>query len=107
VRYGVGSIVYFNRSAFCACRGLGRARSCTGWTGLLGYPLVPEPFINVGHKLETAIYLHWRRQREDLGYLGGEREIDLVVNPEQPELLVNVAAHIDRPQVCCSPRTGF
>jgi predicted AAA+ superfamily ATPase len=33
----------------------------------LGYPLVPEPFINSGHKLETAIYLHWRRQREDLG----------------------------------------
>jgi len=65
----------------------------------LGYPLVPEPFINIGHKLETAIYLHWRRQREDLGYLGGEREIDLVVNPEQPELLVNVAAHIDRPEV--------
>jgi predicted AAA+ superfamily ATPase len=65
----------------------------------LGYPLVPEPFINFGHKLESAIYLHWRRQREDLGYLGGEREIDLVVNPEQPELLVNVAAHIDRPEV--------
>ena len=65
----------------------------------LGYPLVPEPFINVGHKLESAIYLHWRRQREDLGYVGGEREIDLVVNAEQPELLVNVAAHIDRPEV--------
>jgi predicted AAA+ superfamily ATPase len=65
----------------------------------LGYPLVPEPFINTGHKLETAIYLHWRRQREDLGYLGGEREIDLVVNSEQPELLVNVAVHIDSPRV--------
>src|SRR5689334_1448212 len=65
----------------------------------LGYPLVPEPFINVGHKLETAIYLHWRRQREDLAYIGGEREIDLVVNPEQPELLINVAAHVDRPDV--------
>jgi len=65
----------------------------------LGYPLVPEPFINAGHKLETAVYLHWRRQREDLGYVGGEREIDLVVNLEQPELLVNVAAHIDRPEV--------
>jgi uncharacterized protein len=65
----------------------------------LGYPLVPEPSINIGHKLETAVYLHWRRQREDLAYLGGEREIDLVVNSEQPELLVNVAAHIDRPEV--------
>jgi uncharacterized protein len=65
----------------------------------LGYPLVPQPFIDIGHKLETAIYLHWRRQREDLGYLGGEREIDLVVNPDQPELLVNVAAHVNRPEV--------
>ncbi|MFL6603423.1 MAG: hypothetical protein ACJ8R9_19135 [Steroidobacteraceae bacterium] len=69
------------------------------WIVGLGYPLVPEPFIKAGHKLETAIYLHWRRQREDLGYLGGERKIDLVVNLEQPELLVNVAAHIDRPEV--------
>jgi uncharacterized protein len=65
----------------------------------LGYPLVPEPFIDVGHKLETAVYLHWRRQREDLAYVGGEREIDLVVNTDQPELLVNVAAHVDRPDV--------
>jgi predicted AAA+ superfamily ATPase len=65
----------------------------------LGYPLVPEPFIDVGHKLETAVYLHWRRQREDLASLGGEREIGLVVNPEHPELLVNVAAHVDRPEV--------
>jgi hypothetical protein len=64
----------------------------------LGYPLVPQPFIDIGHKLETAIYLHWRRQRDDLGYLGGEGEIDLVVNPEQPELLVNIAAHINRPE---------
>jgi predicted AAA+ superfamily ATPase len=42
------------------------------------------------------VYLHWRRQREDLGYLGGEREIDLVVNPERPELLVNVALSVGR-----------
>jgi uncharacterized protein len=62
----------------------------------LGYPLVPEPLIDAGHKLETAVYLHWRRQREDLGYIGGEREIDLVVNPEQPELLVNVALSVAR-----------
>lgn len=59
------------------------------WT--LGYPFVPQPLIDVGHKLETAIYLHWRRQREDLGYLNGDREVDLVVNPERPELLINVA----------------
>ena len=57
----------------------------------LGYPLVPEPFIDAGRKLESAVYLHWRRRREDLGYLGGDREIDLVVNPERPELLINVA----------------
>jgi predicted AAA+ superfamily ATPase len=62
----------------------------------LGYPLVPEPFIDAGHKLETAVYLHWRRQREDLGYLGEDREIDLVVNPERPEQLINVALNVSR-----------
>lgn len=62
----------------------------------LGYPLVPEPFIDAGRKLETAVYLHWRRRREDLGYLGEDREIDLVVNPERPEQLINVALNISR-----------
>jgi len=65
----------------------------------LGYPLVPASLIDFGHKLETAIYLHWRRQREDLGYLGGDREVDLVINPEQQELLINVSAHIDHPGI--------
>lgn len=62
----------------------------------LGYPLVPEPFIDAGHKLESAVYLHWRRQREDLGYIGDDHEIDLVVNPERPEQLINVALSISR-----------
>ena len=62
----------------------------------LGYPLVPEPFIDAGRKLESAVYLHWRREREDLGYIGGDREIDLVVNPERPELLINVALNAAR-----------
>ena len=62
----------------------------------LAYPLVPEPFIDAGHKLESAVYLHWRRQREDLGYLGGDREIDLVINPERPEQLINVALNVVR-----------
>lgn len=62
----------------------------------LGYPLVPEPFIDAGHKLETAVYLHLRRHREDLAYWGGEREIDLVVNPERPEMLINVALNVAR-----------
>jgi predicted AAA+ superfamily ATPase len=37
----------------------------------LGYPFVPERTIDVGRKLESAVYLHCRRQREDLGYLAG------------------------------------
>jgi predicted AAA+ superfamily ATPase len=45
----------------------------------------------VGRKLETAVFLHWRRQREDLGYLAGDREVDLVVNRDRPEQLINVA----------------
>ena len=57
----------------------------------LALPFVAEPTIDVGKKLETAIFLHWRRQREDLGYLAGEREVDLVVNRDRPEQLINVA----------------
>jgi predicted AAA+ superfamily ATPase len=57
----------------------------------LAYPLVTEPSIDVGQKLETAVFLHWRRQREDLGYLGGDGEVDLVVNRNRPEFLVNTA----------------
>jgi predicted AAA+ superfamily ATPase len=55
----------------------------------LTQPFLTAPSANLGHKLETAIYLHWRRQRDDLGYLAGEREVDLVLNLDTPELLVN------------------
>ena len=58
----------------------------------------PNPRINVGKKLETAVFLHWRRRREDLGYLAGDREIDLVVNRERPEQLINVAYSVSQPQ---------
>jgi len=57
----------------------------------LAYPFVAEPAIDAGRKLETAVFLHWRRERDDLSYLGGEREIDLVVNRSHPEQLINVA----------------
>jgi predicted AAA+ superfamily ATPase len=57
----------------------------------LGYPFVTEPSLDVGRKLETAVFLHWRRQREDLGYASGDHEIDLVLNRDQPESLINVA----------------
>ena len=65
----------------------------------LAYPFVAEPSIDVGKKLETAVFLHWRRQREDLGYLlAGDHEIDLVVNREHPEKLINVAYSVSQPQ---------
>jgi predicted AAA+ superfamily ATPase len=64
----------------------------------LGYPLVPEQLIDSGRKLETAVFLHWRRQREDLGYLSAAREIDLVVNVERPEVLINVALSVAQPE---------
>jgi len=38
------------------------------------------------------------RQREDLGYLAGEREIDLVVNRDRPEQLINVAYSVTAPR---------
>ena len=62
----------------------------------LAYSFVAEPNIDVGKKLETAVFLHWRRQREDLGYLAGDREVDLVVNREHPEQLINVAYSVSQ-----------
>lgn len=51
--------------------------------------------IDTGRKLEnTAVFLHWRRQREELAYIGAEREIDLVVNVERPQALINVALSV-------------
>ena len=64
----------------------------------LAYPFVAEPSIDVGKKLETAVFLHWRRQREDLGYLAGEREVDLVVNRDHPEHLINVSYSVSLAQ---------
>ena len=64
----------------------------------LAHPLVPEPRLDLGKTLETAVFLHWRRRREDLGYLAGDREVDLVVNPERPERLINVAYSVTRAQ---------
>ena len=39
----------------------------------LAYPFVAEPTIDVGKKLEAAVFLHWRRQREDLGLVWRKR----------------------------------
>jgi predicted AAA+ superfamily ATPase len=57
----------------------------------LAQPFVAEPTVDLGRRLETAVFLEWRRRREDLGYLAGDREVDLVVNRERPEQLINVA----------------
>ena len=62
----------------------------------LAYPFVAEPTLDVGKKLESAVFLHWRRQREDLAYLAGDHEIDLVVNRDRPEQLVNVAFSVSQ-----------
>jgi predicted AAA+ superfamily ATPase len=56
----------------------------------LAHPFVPETRVDLGKKLETAVFLHWRRQQEDLGYLGGDREVDLAVGRERPSHLINV-----------------
>lgn len=62
----------------------------------LAYPFVAEPSVDVGRKLKTAVFLRWRREREDLAYVGGEREIDLVVNRDRPEQLINVCWSVAR-----------
>ena len=64
----------------------------------LALPFVPEPTVDVGKKLDTAIFLRWRRRREDLGYLAGEREVDLVVNRDCPERLIDVAYSVTAPR---------
>lgn len=56
----------------------------------LGYPFVTEDSIDIGHKLESAVFLHWRRQRQDLAYMGGQHEVDSVVGGDRPAILINV-----------------
>jgi hypothetical protein len=68
----------------------------------LGFGLSTGTAALNGYRTQTRdrhLFVHWRRQRDDLGYLAEVRVIDLVVNPEQPELLVDVTAHINRPEV--------
>lgn len=60
----------------------------------LGYSFIAATLMDVGRRLEAAVFLHWRRQREDLAYLSDEREVDLVVNLERPERLINVALSV-------------
>jgi uncharacterized protein len=55
----------------------------------LGYSFRPGPLIDRGRRLENAVFLHHRREREDMAYLGGPAEIDLVVGVETAEAWVN------------------
>lgn len=55
----------------------------------LGYPYQPSAMIDRGRKLENAVFLHHRRQRDDLGYVAGASEIDLVVGASAPEAWIN------------------
>jgi len=57
----------------------------------LGYPYQPGAMIDRGRKLENAVFLHHRREREDLAYVAGPGEIDLVVGSSSAEAWVNSA----------------
>jgi len=57
----------------------------------LGYPYRPGAMIDRGRKLENAVFLHHRRQREDLAYIAGPGEVDLVVGTPRPEVWINTA----------------
>ncbi|PWU13621.1 MAG: ATPase [Verrucomicrobia bacterium] len=57
----------------------------------LGYSYQPGPMIDRGRRLENAVFLHHRRQREDLGYVAGPAEIDLVVGLDGAEAWINTA----------------
>jgi len=83
-------------------------RQCLGHpASLLSVHKLYQDFRSQGQALskDTLYYLgyleqslHWRRQREDLGYLAGEREVDLVVNRDRPEQLINVAYSVTAPR---------
>src|SRR5437016_11599712 len=57
----------------------------------LGYSFRPGALIDRGRRLENAVFLHHRRKREDLAYLAGPAEIDLVVGDDSTEAWVNTA----------------
>jgi predicted AAA+ superfamily ATPase len=56
----------------------------------IGYTYMPQELMDRGHKLENAVFLHERRQQQDLGYLASPHEIDIVDSLEHPQRLINV-----------------
>jgi hypothetical protein len=73
----------------------------------LAYAFAPAPMLDRGHKLENLVFLHWRRQREDLFYLERPHEVDLVVGESPPEILVNVAYSLQAPEVLQREMSGL
>ena len=57
-----------------------------------------NPALKWGRSWKRRVFLHWRRQRDDLAYLAGDREVDLVINRDRPEQLINVAYSVSRAQ---------
>jgi predicted AAA+ superfamily ATPase len=57
----------------------------------LGYSYRPGQLIDRGRRLENAVFLHHRRRREDLGYLPGQAEIDLVQGIDIPDAWISTA----------------
>jgi predicted AAA+ superfamily ATPase len=55
----------------------------------LGRVVRPTALLDRGRRLENAVFLHHRREREDLGYLAGPAEVDLTVGVEEPEAWVH------------------
>jgi len=65
----------------------------------LAHPFAPEPLLDRGRKLENLVFLHWRRQREDLFYVADGYEVDLAVGEARCEALINVAYSLTAPEV--------
>jgi uncharacterized protein len=55
----------------------------------LGRVVRPTPLLDRGRRLENAVFLHHRREREDLGYLPGPAEVDLTLGVERPEAWIH------------------
>lgn len=50
-------------------------------------------------KSENLVFLHWRRQREDLSYLANGFEVDLVVGESPCAAFINVTHSLGAPEV--------
>lgn len=58
---------------------------------------VTDPMQDRGHKLENAVYLHFRRREEEIFYDANGAEVDLVIGLLRPSSIINVSYSLNDP----------